>query len=376
MNKKIISSLLVIGALFLTGCTADRSGNVDESNTDTIKIGYVGPLTGGAAAYGQDVKSGVELYFKENPTINGKKVEVIYEDGKCNGQDAANAAQKLINVDKVEVILGGQCSGESMAIAPIVAQTGKVMLSSLSSSPELTSAGPHFFRNYPSDDKVTETLVEDLLANNYQKIAILAEQTDFSQGYKEAIKKHLKNKNAEDRLVMEESYAVDNTDFRTLLTKAKEKEVDAIVSVGQTPVTNGFTVKQAKELGVDAQIYGPDTIDGKDFFDTAKDASEGVKQVVVAEDPSRNGYPEFAEKVKDISQYAPLFIAFGYDGAAIVSQAIAEEGYSADAIKAYLSNMGTYKGLASDVTFDENGDNQVPAAVKRAKAGKFEVISN
>lgn len=376
LKKKGLLSLMLVGVLFLTGCANSQIEEGKEEGvieSDTIKIGYIGPLTGNAASYGQDVKNGIELYFKQNPTIEGKAVEVIYEDGACNGQSAANAAQKLINVDGVQVILGGQCSGETLAAAPIAEQNKVLLLSALSSSPEVTTAGDYVFRNYPSDAKVSETLVADILENDYQAIAVLAEQTDYAQAFSKAIAAQLKERGEEDRLVLQESYAVDNTDFRTLLTKVEEKEADVLVSLAQSPAINGFTVKQMKEVGLDIQVYGTDTIDGPDFFNTAKDAAEGVRQVVVAEDPSRKGYAEFVAKIP-APEASPAFPAFGYDAAAIVAMAIEKVGYDATAIKDYFNNeMSIYEGVASDIDFDENGDNLVPASVKVAKDGKFQL---
>ena len=125
MFKKVSLFAVLATVLFLTGCAADKSGDAMEKECDAmmekaeipdvVKIGFIAPLTGNAAALGQDDKAGVVHYFELNPTIDGKTVEVIYEDGKCNGQDAANAAQKLVNVDKVQVIIGGLCSGETLA---------------------------------------------------------------------------------------------------------------------------------------------------------------------------------------------------------------------------------------------------------------------
>ncbi|MBU0727984.1 ABC transporter substrate-binding protein [Patescibacteria group bacterium] len=374
--KKLLLFFGMISVMLLSACaTQDVIEEAASELPDVIKIGYIGPLSGNAAAYGQDVKEGIELYFTQNPSIDGKTVEVIYEDGKCNGQDSANAAQKLITVDKVAVILGGQCSGETLAAAPIAEQNQVVMISSLSSSPDVTTAGDYIFRNYPSDMKVSGTLVDDLLDKDYKAIAILAEQTDYSQAFSHAIKVHLESREEGDRLVVQESYSVDNTDFRTLLAKVQEAEADVLISIAQTPVTNGFTVKQAAELGLDIQIYGTDTIDGVDFFDAAKDAAEGVKMVVVSEDPSRKGYNDFVANTEP-AQASPVFPAFGYDSANLAANAIAAVGYDATAIKDWFYSMKKFKGIASDVSFDENGDNLVAASIKVAKNGKFVLINN
>lgn len=361
---------LLFSLLLLAGCNSGGGTN-DKSDQaqlpDTIKIGYIGPLTGNAAGYGQDVKAAIALYFSEHPTISGKPVEVIYEDGKCNGQDAANAAQKLVTIDKVQAIIGGTCSGEALAAAPIVEQAKVLLLSPSASSPAVTTAGDYVFRNYPSDDQVAKTLVSDVLTH-YKMPALLTEQTDYAQGYRGAINKHMTE--AGQKLVLDEAFGVDNTDFRTLLAKVKEAKADALIVVGQSPVTDGFAVKQAKELGLNVQIYGTDTMPGTDFFSTAKDAAEGVKAVYAAADPSRAGYAEVHGKLP-APQSAEVLGLMGYDAANILANAITAVGYDGTALKDYLYKMPTFKGVVSDVTFDKNGDNNVDAAVNVAKSGTF-----
>jgi branched-chain amino acid transport system substrate-binding protein len=378
MFKKTTLLALVLSGLLLVGCNLGGGAPIDTTTDDAavelpdvIKIGFIGPLTGNAAGYGQDVKNGIELYFSENPTIGDSTVEVIYEDGKCNGQDAANAAQKLITVDKVEVILGGQCSGETLAAAPIAEQNQVLLLSELSSSPDVTTAGDYVFRNYPSDEQVAKTLVDDVLAN-HEVVALLTEQTDYAQGYRGAINRHMTT--AGEELVLDEAFAVDNTDFRTLLAKVDESGADVLIFVGQTPVAAGFVVKQTAELGLDIQIYGTDTVPSVDFFDIAKDAAEGVKAVYVAEDSTREGYDEIISKLGD-PQSAEVFRLFGYDAAEITANGISEVGYDGTALKDYLYALPTFKGVAGDVKFDENGDNQAPAAVKVAKDGKMVLVT-
>ncbi len=94
-----------------------------------IKIGFISALTGGAAAYGETEKNVVELALKEindSGELN-RKLEAVYEDGKCDGKEAVTAAQKLINIDKVKIILGGGCSSETLGAAPL-AEANKVIL--------------------------------------------------------------------------------------------------------------------------------------------------------------------------------------------------------------------------------------------------------
>lgn len=374
MFKRISFIIIFVGMIALTGC-APKGGTAGSASDlpDVIKIGFVGPLTGGLGSLGQDDKAAIELYFKENPTINGKPVEVIWEDGKCNGQDAANAAQKLITIDKVQAILGGQCSGEMLASAPIAEANKVVMLSSTASSPEITTAGDYIFRNYISDAQVSKTMVDYMLPK-HEKIAIIAEQTDYAQAFAKGIAKHMEEAGASDKLVINESFSVDNADFRTLLVKVKESGADALVAMGQSPISIGFIAKQAREMGLNVQIYGSDTLPATDFFDIAKDAGEGAIAVLASEDPSRAGFSEFQKKFLEKygnpqSTYA--IPAFGYDGAAVLSKGIGEAGYNGTAIKDYFYNMPKFVGIGSDVKFDVNGDNDIQASIKIARNGEF-----
>ena len=87
----------------------------------TIRLGFIGPLSGDGASYGRDEKNAIELAVQEINDSNylaGTRLEVRYEDSKCSGKEASVAAQKLIAVDRVKIILGGVCSGETLGAAP------------------------------------------------------------------------------------------------------------------------------------------------------------------------------------------------------------------------------------------------------------------
>ena len=111
MLKKTTLLTVLFSSFLLAGCNLgggapagiDTDTDMAMELPEVIKIGSILPLTGNAASYGQDMKAGIALYFEENPTIGDSRVELIFEDGKCNGQDAANAVQKLINIDKVRL---------------------------------------------------------------------------------------------------------------------------------------------------------------------------------------------------------------------------------------------------------------------------------
>ncbi len=181
----VVVALAVIGGAWLL---LGNKGTANEKTTNTapLKIGVVLPLSGDAAVYGEPARNILQMAAEEinaGDGVKGQKLELIIEDGKCNGKDAANAAQKLINVDKVKVMIGGWCSSESLAIVPIAAQNKVAMLSAGSSSPKLTGINPIFARNYPSDAAQGSVLADIAYTDKgWKNVAFIQEQTDYAQG--------------------------------------------------------------------------------------------------------------------------------------------------------------------------------------------------
>src|SRR3989344_4743654 len=187
MNNTVKAILwLVIILLIGWGIVAYSKNTKQESATGPIKIGVVLPLTGDAAVYGEPARNVYQMAVDEiNKAggVNGRELSLVVEDGKCNGKDAASAAQKLVNVDNVKVIIGGICSSESLAITPIAAEKKVAVFSPGSSSPALTNYSPYFFRNYPSDASQGKVLAEIAYNDkNWRKVAFLQEQTDYALG--------------------------------------------------------------------------------------------------------------------------------------------------------------------------------------------------
>lgn len=186
--KKIITGVIVI-ILIIVGVSYFGKNSKQSAVKEPIKIGFVGPLSGEGASFGETEKNATELALQDiNADPKSPKFEVVYEDGKCNGKDATSAIQKLISIDNVKIILGGTCSSETLAMAPIAEQNKVLMLSAFSSNPAITNAGDYIFRNSPKDTDVAY-LDADTIAKLYKKVALISENTDYSQGVREVMKK-------------------------------------------------------------------------------------------------------------------------------------------------------------------------------------------
>jgi branched-chain amino acid transport system substrate-binding protein len=367
MKRILLSSGIV--ALVLSACSAKDT---------TIRIGYIGPLTGDAASYGSDTLNGVRIAADEinaRGGINGKKIELIAEDGRCNASDASLAAQKLINIDKVVAIIGGQCSSETLAIAPIAEAARIPLVSPVSSSADITKSGEYVFRVYPSDafkGKVIATLFAD---QNLTRIAILSENTDFCQGIRTTVVANLAD---EASAIFDEVVDPGTKDFRTLLTRLKDMEFHALLINGQSDAVNAEIAKQARELGITQAFFGTDTADSVTLGTLAGSAVEGMQFINTSNKLGEGGPQSFASQFRlryDEPKANMSFATLAHDALGVVAQAIGEAGTDGTAIKDYLLNLQAYEGAAGSLHFDENGDVMgIGYAVKTFKNGAVEEL--
>lgn len=374
MKKFLIGLLSLSVVLVLAGCNSastDTATDTPAEDSNTIKIGMVAPLTGDAASLGQDEKNLIDLWLEENPTIGDKEIEIIFEDGQCNGQLASRAAQKLINIDKVQFILGGLCSDESLALVPLAENNDVLVFSTTSTSPELSGISKNFLRNAPSDEKNTEVLA-DYIAENHTKVAIFAQNTDFAQGFYQAISPKLEERNVE--VVVDESYNTGTTDFKTIIQKVADSEAEALINISGEPTAAGFISKQSQELGLDVQMYGTDHFLGAEFIDIAKDSANGSIFVNLVANDSNPDVAEFFAKYEEkygaqptLRGYAPLEI----DRFNILKMAIEAVGENPLEVRDYIVNMDPYQGLGGETDFSEDGNVSILPSLLTFKDGEI-----
>ncbi|MDI6721211.1 MAG: ABC transporter substrate-binding protein, partial [Candidatus Aenigmarchaeota archaeon] len=122
-----------------------------------IKIGFIGPLTGGSPVqWGQGSLNMIQMAADEinvQGGIKDKKIIIVPEDGKCQSNDAIAAARKLIDVDGVKFILGGHCSVETSAIAPILEENRIFGLAGVSTADGIVSKYSYAFRTSPPNEE-------------------------------------------------------------------------------------------------------------------------------------------------------------------------------------------------------------------------------
>ena len=363
-------AILLVSTVLTLGCAKKEK---------EIKIGAILALTGTGAKRGEVAKNGIELALEEINRaggINNRKVTIIYEDSRGLPNKSVDAMNKLINVDKVPVIIGPMASGSVLASAPIAEKSKTVIISPTASSPKITEAGDFVFRNSLSATLQGIAMAQFCYYNmGLRKVAILYLNTETGLGYKEVFEKEFKILGG---LVVDvEAFEQEATDYRTQLTKISEFAPEAIYAPSY-PKNMGLILRQAAEIGLKVQFLGNIGMEDQQVIDIAGKSAEGLLYTSTTFDPM--------SKDKAIQEYESKYIAkFGipsdavaaqsYDILKILALCIERNGYTAEGIKNTLYSIKDYPGISGKTTFDKNGDAIKSISIKTVKDGKFVVHS-
>lgn len=353
---------------------------LNDANAGAYKVGVMLPMTGDAAAYGETARDvyllAVEEINKEGG-VNGKNIELVIEDSKCNGKDASNAAQKLINVDKVQVIIGGFCSGESIAAVPL-AQAAKVALFSAgSSSPDLTNSSKFFFRNYPSDASQGKVLAEVAFKDKgWKKVGMLQEQTDYATALGKTFASTIQGLGGQ---IVKEEFPTSMTDFRAALTKLRSDNINALFVDAQTEASAARVFKQIEDLKWKPNLIVSDPVLGSaNTVAQYKTLLEGTIGAEFGVDVNNPKYKHLSDAYKakygkDMNHLA--YAQTEYDAVYMVRDALKDVGYDGEKIADWSRKVKDWDGASGKITIQADGDRASGHTPKVVKNGKVEVYT-
>lgn len=343
MNKKIITGLAIVVVVILIAI-----GVNNKKDDGVIKIGFIGPLTGGAASYGEQYKAGVQFAYDDllqNGEKDGKKFQVIYEDGGCDPKISTNAAQKLINVDKVDAIIGGFCSGETMAIIDLVNQN-KIPEITSGSAPEINGKSKYIFQSWPIDSYAGKMMADLVKKSNSSKVAVLSANTTYALGISDVFIKDYGN------VAMYEKFTDSQTDFKDIIAKVKSINADALVVNTQTPATLVLFAKQLREAGVKTQIYTA-YHNGAEVLNSPNLAGMISIDAPVIGNDTKNVVKRYKDKT-GVDASLPYVLAESYDSLDLFIRAFTSEGKNPDKIVKFLGDVKDFQGLSGTFSFVNN----------------------
>lgn len=346
-----------------------------EKENNTIKIGAILPITGGAASYGKMLQEGIDLATDEvnnNGGVLGRQIQIIYEDDAGQATTGVSAINKLINVREVDCIIGGAMSSVAMALAPISREKKVVLLSPTATDPALSDAGKYFFRIWPSDNydgKVMATVARDTL--KLDRIATLYINVAYGQGINNVFVNEFEELGGE--IVAQESYVQGATDFRSQLTKIKELQPQALFLPGYYQEMSQI-LKQVKELGLKTRILSVNSFYDPRLLEIAGNTAEGAVftyptyDVNNNEEVTKNFVDSFEKKY---SETPDAFAAQGYDALKVLVEGInLGKGQNSDAIIKGLLKV-EYKGPGGKIKFEPNGDVEKQLRLMTVKNNNF-----
>jgi branched-chain amino acid transport system substrate-binding protein len=320
------------------------------------KVGLVNHLTGDAAAYGQSMKKGTELaldVINGQGGINGVPVQVVYEDDRLNAADAQTAFLKLVQVDKVPVVMGSGSSSISLSLCPKAQELKVVQITSISTAPSLANCGKYFFSAMASDTAQGPEWVKVADYLKTKEVAVMYINNDYGIGVKDTFVAAFEK--AGGKILIAQPFEVGNKDFRTEVLKVKATNPKVVFIVDHV-AEGSIVIKQAKELGMDVQFVTDVSMVAKEVIQLAGAASEGAMGLR-AGSTSTPEFKAFNDAFKKKYNEEPtIWSDFAYDTMMLVAKAIEKGGYSADAIQQALFDVAnTYVGASGAKKFDEHG---------------------
>ena len=359
MKCKNLASIAVAAILCIAAVQLTVPPAVDAS-PKVYKVGFISHLTGDAAVYGQSMKNGTEIALDAINSAGGIKgvpVEVVYEDDRLSAADAQTAFLKLVETDKVPVILGSASSTITLSICPKAQEKKVVEISQVSTAPSLKNCGKYFFSVMASDTAQGPEWVEVAKHLGVKEAAVMYINNDYGIGVKDTFVKAFQA--AGGKLLIVQPFELGAKDFRAEILKVRQKNPKVVFMVDHV-AESSIVLKQAMELGLKTQWVVDVSVVSPEVPQLAgADACEGMIGLRAGSSQTPE-YKAFKDAFQNKFGKEPTIWAdFAYDAMMLVAKAIEKNGYTSDGIQKGLFEVAkNYVGASGAKKFDQFGISQ------------------
>ena len=378
MRALKIASLLVLAVLL---------PSLSAFGAEPIKVAILAPLSGPVPTFGVMTRDGALLAINEwnaKGGVLGRKITPVVEDSQCTPDPAVNAANKVIDQDKVHYIVGEVCSKASIPISEIANSKKVVQISPTSTNPDVTvgkggKVKDYIFRACFIDPFQGTVGAKFALGTLKAKTAfiMLDQSNDYVKGLAEFFEKAFTAGGG--KIVGKETYTSKDTDFSAILSKVAVAKPDLIYLPDYYNVVN-LATKQAKEKGIRAPFMGGDGWDSDDL--DLKAADGGYFTNHYSKEDSRpvvkNLIKAFGAKYKDDKgqpKVPDALAALAYDATNLMLQGIKNAGADdTTKVKNALEKI-TFNAVSGKITFDANHNPVKSATILAIKEGKVKFNS-
>ena len=385
MNIKIKQ----IGKHITTGVTIASAllSPVLTSAQDTVKIGANYELSGDAASYGTQMLEGLELAVEEvnanGGVLDGQEIEIVSYDNQSDVTESASVAQRLV-AEGVVGVVGPATTGNTEAQLPIFTEANIPMVSPSATDDNITfdSAGDvleYFFRvcfnNSYQGSAGAAFAAEDLSATN--ALVFVDQSSDYSRGLADNFNAEFESRGG--TIVNEDSFTAGDTDFSAILTTAMTQDFD-VIYIPAYYTEAGLIIKQAREMGIEQPIIGPDGFSSEVLLDLA--GVENANDIYYTdhfsneseEESVQNFLSAFEEKY---GKEGGTWNALGYDAAMLIIDAIERSGSTdPQAITDAIAETTEFAGVTGTFAIDEDHNPVKPAVMIELQEGEIVSAEN
>ena len=359
------------GASSTSGAASTASGTASGA---AIKIGGIGPLTGGAAIYGNAVKNGTELAVEEINAQGGLQFELSFQDDENDPEKSLNAYNNLKDWG-MQALLGTVTTQPCLTVAPETAADNMFLLTPSASAADVIKEDNAFQVCFTDPNQGVASA--DYIADNglATKIAIIYDSSDaYSSGVHDKFKEEAATKGLE--IVADEAFTADNkTDFSVQVQKAKSSGAELVFLPIYYSEAN-LIIQEMNKQGCTASVFGCDGLDGLLTIEGADTSLfEGVMLLTpFAADAQDEKTQDFVSKYEEKYGETPnQFAADAYDGVYAILAACEQGGVTADmdasavcdALKAAMTQISVDGLTGEGMKWEATGEvNKAPRAVK------------
>jgi branched-chain amino acid transport system substrate-binding protein len=372
--------LAVVALLALVLAVAGCSGSdgPGDANSQTVRIGFIGPLTGPQADFGLGARNAVELAIRQanqHAAVDGWRIELAAEDDKADPETGRNAAQELAADPAVVGVIGTINSGVAKVTAPVLAGRSIVQISPCNTDPTLT-LGPYpidaprrVFGNYFR--LVVSSLGQGRFGADYafdelgfRSAATVNDQKGYGQGLVSVFERQFRNRQG--RITSSNAIEVGERDFGDLAAQIVEQKPDFVYYGGEYPEAAPLAA-QLRKRGFEGPLVGGDGLYSDQFISSAGGKVDGAMATSIGAPVAKlDSARQFVADYGAAGFGTQSFSAFGaqaYDSANILIAAMAtvlpgakDVGSARAAVVDAVEKTSGFRGITGEHTFDQFGD--------------------
>lgn len=384
------AALAAAMAVTLMGCTASGDAGTEQgAESEPIRVGVIVSLTGTYAGLGTPEKQAIEMEvarINDAGGINGRPLEVLFEDDATDEAKAVAAASKLIEQQRVVAIIGATGTGQSMAVRNEIQRAGVPQISMAGGTIITKQFDPLVFQTPWSNTLVAPYTLEYMKSEGITRIGLISDSGGFGKDGREVVIEEAEKAGIE--IVADESFNPGDSDMTAQLTRLRGSGAQAVL-VWTAGKEAAIIAKNARDLGIDLPLIGSHGNARKEFIEGAGDAAEdftfvaGKILVPEAYGEDTEAYrvaTEFADRFRESFGVEPnTFAGHAYDALYLIAEAAkrVDGDVTPDALRDAIEATDGFVGIGGTFTFsdtDHNGLSADDLSVYRINGGEWTLV--